>query len=126
MPELTHSPGGVQPPIPGKSAERVQAAFSNRHEVELMLNYTNLPAPVITGCADAAYVTVADLDDLLPWLEARGGRIHVSPRWEGVQVWTLHTTTPSRADGSRTTVRVSAVAPVDTAVMPEVAQAVTA
>lgn len=89
------------------TADRVWTQHRNGAEVELLLNYTNLPAPVIVPRVDAVHVMVADIDDLGVWLEQRGGTIHRSPAFEGVRMWTLHTKTDPRPDGTTIPILVS-------------------
>ncbi|NUP73205.1 MAG: hypothetical protein HOQ07_00915 [Sinomonas sp.] len=98
----------------------------NRIAVESMLNYLPLPAPTIIARQDAVYVMVADLDDLGEWLRERGGRIHRSSAADGLELWTLLTSTPERADGSSVLVRVSVPVPMGEMVQDEIAAAVAA
>ncbi|MFT2014648.1 hypothetical protein ACMA1D_02185 [Streptomyces sp. 796.1] len=78
----------------------------NRHAVRSMLDYLALPAPTIVPRADAVHIAVADVDDLAAWLYALGGTVHRGPEQDGAALWTLHTQTPRRADGSSVAVRV--------------------
>ncbi|MFF9894911.1 hypothetical protein [Streptomyces longispororuber] len=98
----------------------------NRVAVEAMLDYLPLPAPTMIPRADAVFVTVADLDDLGEWLRARGGTIHVSSAADGLELWTLLTATPLRADGSAVPVRVSVPVPMGEQVMDHIRAAVSA
>ena len=60
---------------------------------------------------------VADVDDLGEWLRALGGEVHVSPEFEGVELWTLHASTEPREDGASTRVLVSVPVPSGELVM---------
>ncbi len=111
-------------PIERLPANRWAAISDNEFAVSALLSSTNLPGPTIVSRLDAVYVSVADVDDLGQWLTELGGEIHVSPTWEGVQLWTLHTATPERADGSRVAVRVSTALPADAEVLHDVLAAV--
>lgn len=122
-------PPGVTPVMvyPLQELARQSAAVvDNRHAVEALLDYTPLPAPKMTPRPDGVFVSVADLDDLGEWLQALGGRIRRGPVFEGVAVWTLHTETAPRADGSSVAVRVSVPVLVDESVMPYIRSAVAA
>ncbi|RKN61913.1 hypothetical protein D7231_32090 [Streptomyces klenkii] len=112
--------------VTDESIEAVIARQRNARAVELLLNeHPTLPARTIVTTPDVVHVIVADPDDLEPWIAVRGGEVHVSPEWEDVQTWTLHTTTEPATDGSVTLVRVSTVvvARVE-GVLPEVRAAV--
>ncbi|WP_055696546.1 hypothetical protein [Streptomyces silaceus] len=98
----------------------------NRAAVEAMLNYVPVPAPTMIARAEAVFVMVADLDDLGVWLQARGGVIHVSSAGDGLELWTLLTTTPKRGDGSSVPVRVSVPVPMGEIVMAYILAAVVA
>lgn len=93
-------------------AERYGQTSDNRIAVESMLDYLPLPAPTVIARADAVFVTVADVDDLGAWLRERGGRIHRSSAADGLELWTLLTSTPARRDGSKVPVRVSVPVPM--------------
>jgi hypothetical protein len=97
-------------------------ASDNRFAVECLIDRTGLPAPVLVGRPDAAYVTVTDVDDLSRWLQATGGHIRVH-EWDGVQTWVLHTTAP-RPCSDPVQVRVMAVAAVDEPATHDVLEAV--
>ncbi|MFI9079175.1 hypothetical protein ACIGW8_22345 [Streptomyces sioyaensis] len=106
------------------AGRRYEATSDNRIAVESLLDATSLPAPVIVPGPDRVHVTVADIDDLAEWVLARGGRVLVSPQFEGVRTYVLITYTDQRADGSRVEVRVSCAVPEGAAVMPEISAAV--
>jgi hypothetical protein len=116
----------ILPLHPDPTMQRVLTQRANEAEVEFLLDHTRLPAPVITGRPEAVHVMVADVDDLGQWLTERGGEIHVSPPFEGVQLWMLHTTTEPRSDGSCVRVLVSAPVPAGEAVMQCIRAAVAA
>jgi hypothetical protein len=98
----------------------------NRLAVEVLLDYTGLPAPTLIPRPDAVFVVVADVDDLEKWLDALGGRIHISSAADGLELWTLLTQTEPRGDGSRVEVRVSVPVPMGSWVQDAVRQAVAA
>lgn len=85
---------------------------SNELAVAAMLDYLSLPAPTMTPRTDAVHITVTDTRDLGRWMFALGGEIHRSAGAHSVALWSLHTKTPTRADGSTVAVRVH-VAVVD-------------
>jgi hypothetical protein len=98
----------------------------NRIAVEVLLDYTPLPAPTMIARADAVFVTVADLDDLGLWLRELGGRIHVSSAGDGLELWTLLTETPPSRGRGRVPVRVSVPVPMGESVMHYIRAAVAA
>lgn len=89
----------------------------NALAVDVLIDYTQLPAPVRIPRPDSVRVMVADVDDLGEWLRELGGEIHVSPEFEGVELWTLHAQTEPAEDGSTTSVLVSVPVPVGELVM---------
>ena len=107
------------PKAPLPDAEKARALAQNRNAftVDCLIDGSNLPAPVRIPRAESVHVMVADVDDLGEWLRALGGEIHVSPVFEGVELWTLHAATEPREDGSSTTVLVSVPVPVGELVM---------
>ncbi|MFJ2000316.1 hypothetical protein [Streptomyces chartreusis] len=96
---------------------RAKAQHRNAFTVDCLIDSTSLPAPVRIPRAESVHVMVADVDDLGEWLRALGGEIHVSPEFEGVELWTLHANTEPRDDGSSTTVLVSVPVPAGELVM---------
>ncbi|MFF3730442.1 hypothetical protein ACFYXM_09015 [Streptomyces sp. NPDC002476] len=105
---------------------RLAAISDNRTAVESLLNYADLPAPTVISRPDAVYVSVADADDLLPWLNLLGGVVHRAPAWAGLELWSLTTFTPPGSSGVRVLVRVSVSVPVGEALMHEIVSAVAA
>ena len=107
------------PKAPLPDAEKARALAQNRNAftVDCLIDATGLPAPVRIPRAESVHVMVADVDDLGEWLRALGGEIHVSPEFEGVELWTLHTSTEPREDGSSTRVLVSVPVPSGELVM---------
>ncbi|MFI0233087.1 hypothetical protein [Streptomyces sp. NPDC017086] len=106
-----------QAPLPDATMARVLAQQANARELDYLLDYTSLPAPVRIPRPESVHVMLADVDDLGEWLRVLGGEIHVSPEFEGVELWTLHTTTEPREDGSATRVLVSVPVPSGELVM---------
>jgi hypothetical protein len=101
-------------------------ASDNRLAVEAMLGYLPLPAPTLIARADAVFVAVPDVDDLGEWLNALGGVIHRTSAADGLELWTLLTSTPARGNGSSVKVRVSVPVPMGEAVQDFIRQAVAA
>ena len=96
---------------------RARAEHRNALTVDCLIDSTPLPAPVRIPRAESVHVVVADVDDLGEWLRALGGEIHISPEFEGVELWTLHAETEPREDGSSTSVLVSVPVPAGELVM---------
>ncbi|MFM9629436.1 hypothetical protein ACKI10_17635 [Streptomyces galilaeus] len=104
-------------PLPDAEKSRAPAQNRNAFTVDCLIDSSNLPAPVRIPRAESVHVMVADVDDLGEWLRALGGEIHVSPEFEGVELWTLHSSTEPREDGTGTRVLVSVPVPVGELVM---------
>ena len=99
----------------------------NEFALAVFLDAHPLPAPSISPRPDGVFVTVADVDDLGPWLTALEGKIHCSPVFEGLSVWTLHAELPrGRRDDGPVAVRVSCAVLADELVMHYIRQAVKA
>lgn len=98
----------------------------NRVAIESMLDFLDLPAPTVIVRPEAVFITVDDVDDLGEWLQATGGIIHISSAADGLELWTLLTSTPKRGDGSSVPVRVSVPVPMGEQVMAFIRAAVTA
>jgi hypothetical protein len=113
-------------PLPDAEMVRALAQQKNALTVDCLIDGTNLPAPVRIPRAESVHVVVADVDDLGEWLRALGGQIHVSPEFEGVELWTLHASTEPREDGSSTAVLVSVPVPSGELVMDWIRKAVSA
>lgn len=111
-------------PLPDAEMARALAQQKNALTVDCLIDGTNLPAPVRIPRAESVHVMVADVDDLGEWLRALGGEIHVSPEFEGVELWTLHAATEPREDGSSTSVLVSVPVPAGELVMDWIRKAV--
>jgi hypothetical protein len=114
------------PKAPLPDAEKARALAQNRNAftVDCLIDRASLPAPVRIPRAGSVHVMVADVDDLGEWLRALGGEVHVSPEFEGVELWTLHTRTEPREDGSAVLVHVSVPVPAGELVMDWIRQAV--
>lgn len=104
-------------PLPDAEMARALARRQNALTVDCLIDGSGLPAPVRIPRAESVHVMVADVDDLGEWLLALGGEIHVSPEFEGVELWTLHASTEPREDDSTTTVLVSVPVPSGELVM---------
>lgn len=98
-------------------------ASDNRFAVECLTDRLGLPAPTIVTRSDVVFVMVADVDDLGVWLDVLGGAIRVTPSVDGVELWTLHTRTEPRSDGSTVPVRVSVPVPAGELVQAFIADA---
>jgi hypothetical protein len=105
------------PKAPLPDAQKTAALQQNHNAftVDCLIDRTCLPAPVRIPRPESVHVMVADVDDLGVWLRELGGEVHVSPAFEGVELWTLHTSTEPDADGVR--VLVSVPVPVGELVM---------
>ncbi|MFJ8755633.1 hypothetical protein [Streptomyces cyaneofuscatus] len=82
----------------------------NRLAVQSLIDRLGLPAPTIVARPEAVHVTLADVDDLGRWMHALGGEVRRGVEISGASLWTLHTQTPVRPDGS--TVQIRAHVPV--------------
>lgn len=111
-------------PLPDAEMARALAQQQNARTVDYLIDGSNLPAPVRIPRAESVHVMVADVDDLGEWLRALGGEIHVSPEFEGVELWTLHSSTEPREDGTSTRVLVSVPVPSGELVMSWIRSAV--
>ncbi|RRQ79367.1 hypothetical protein CQW39_09460 [Streptomyces griseofuscus] len=80
----------------------------NELAVSALLDYLPLPAAAMTPRPDAVHITVVSAHDLSHWMYDLGGRIVRDGGADGVTLWTLHTSTPERGDGSSVPIRVHA------------------
>ncbi|WP_051713632.1 hypothetical protein [Streptomyces sp. NRRL WC-3626] len=89
----------------GESAES-----SDADEAALVTaDLNSLPTGRLAAREDTTYI-FADMHELLAWLRALGGHVTHQAAGDGVTLWTLHTHTEPRRDGSRTPVLVHALA----------------
>ncbi|MGW7248859.1 hypothetical protein [Streptomyces decoyicus] len=112
-------------PIQRPSLSDFDRKASNELAVGAMLDYLSLPAPTMTPRPDAVHITVTDTRDLGRWMFELGGEIHRSAGSDGVALWTLHTKTPTRADGSTVAIRVHVAVVDGEDVLTEVRRAMT-
>ncbi|MFJ9468369.1 hypothetical protein [Streptomyces caniferus] len=98
----------------------------NELAVGAMLDYLALPAPTMTPRPDAVHITVTDARDLGAWMYVLGGTVRHSAGSDGVALWTLHTATPVRRDGSTVAIRVHVAVVDGEDVLTEVRRSVTA
>ncbi|MEH0417904.1 hypothetical protein [Streptomyces sp. B21-083] len=112
--------------MPLLDADKSRALAQNRNAftVDCLIDTTGLPAPVRIPRAESVHVMVADVDDLGEWLRSLGGEIHVSPEFEGVELWTLHASTESVRSGGLVPVLVSVPVPAGELVMDWIRKAV--
>jgi len=96
---------------------KARAQHRNAFTVDCLIDSTSLPAPVRIPRPESVHVMVADIDDLGEWLRVLGGEIHVSPEFEGVELWTLHASTESARTGDLLPVLVSVPVPAGELVM---------
>lgn len=82
----------------------------NRLAVQSVIDGLGLPAPTIVVRPDAVHITLADVDDLSQWMYELGGTVRRGVEIDGASLWTLHTETPRRGNGS--TVRILVHVPV--------------
>lgn len=127
---MTQQPTG----IPGQLFDQpnptsaVPSTISARRDNEFAFHvfhgeHPNLPAPSYSPRHDGMFINVADVDDLVPWLAKLNGEIHRSPVFEGMSLWTLHTSFPW-IGGRRIPIRVSVAVLADELVMDSVRKAV--
>lgn len=117
MTQTTRPVPPLRAPLPDAEKSRALAQNRNAFTVDCLIDRTNLPAPVRIPRPESVHVMVADVDDLGEWLRELGGEIHVSPEFEGVELWTLHANTDPCEDGSSTPVLVSVPVPAGELVM---------
>ncbi|RPK76401.1 hypothetical protein EES45_23195 [Streptomyces sp. ADI97-07] len=86
----------IEPPPPNPYA----VTSDNRLAAQTVLADMGLPAPTMVARPDAVHVTLADPDDLARWMYELGGEIRRGIEISGASLWTLHTQTPVRLDGS--------------------------
>lgn len=123
--KTTDPVSGVETPAPPSPWQRIS---DNRIAFETFRNTTPLTvnAPVVVVRPEAVFVTVADMDDLGAWLEARGGVIHRSPVFEGMQTWVLHLDIEATSYHPVIPVQVSVTVVADEPVMGDIEMAVAA
>ncbi|MEV4438203.1 hypothetical protein AB0K09_04160 [Streptomyces sp. NPDC049577] len=110
---------------PPQALSALMVQRDNAIAVDVLRDYTDLPAPTIVPRPYGVHVIVADIEELGDWLIERGGEIRISPQYDDVEVWTLHTATPALPDGSgAVVVRVSVVLPTGERVRDEIRAAV--
>ncbi|MGW5928023.1 hypothetical protein ACWF2L_17505 [Streptomyces anulatus] len=97
-------------PIEPNPPDIYAVTSDNRLAVQTVLDSTGLPAPTMVARADAVHVTLADPDDLARWMYVLGGEIRRGVEISGASLWTLHTETPVRLNG--TSVRILVHVPV--------------
>ncbi|MFF9554537.1 hypothetical protein ACF1DY_01715 [Streptomyces albus] len=95
-------------PIPRLDSRRTE---DNLRAVETAIDYLALPVATLAPRPDAVHVTVTDAHELNRWRFELGGVLRpAAPSGDGAVMLTLHTKTPTRADGSAVAVRVHAIA----------------
>lgn len=103
QPTVHHATGTAPPDhtsLMADAATNLAAITRNEGAFQSLLDSTSLPAPTWVPLPDAVYVSATDVDyELGEWLAALGGHIRVHPPADGVQLWILHTSMPTR-DGS--------------------------
>ncbi|MGW7495416.1 hypothetical protein ACWGKA_14090 [Streptomyces luteogriseus] len=109
-------------------AVQMQMLERNRLSVETECNVYGLPAGArMEAAPDAVRILATDVETLGHWLEVRGGTITVTQAGDGVQVWTLRTSTEAELPKfPPVTVLVSVLVTDDEQMMPEIRQAVAA
>lgn len=101
-----------------------QLVCDTRVAIDALLGSTGLPAPSVVVRPDEVHITVSDPDDLPLWLHALGGAVRRSPAFEGAELWTLHTCTPMRGDGTVVPIAVHTVVVEGEELLSEVTAAV--
>lgn len=97
-------------PIEPNPPDTYAITSDNRLAVQTVIDNLALPAPTLVARPDAVHITLADVDDLGQWMYALGGDIRRGIEISGASLWTLHTQTPQRLNGS--TVRILVHVPV--------------
>ncbi|MFF7452164.1 MULTISPECIES: hypothetical protein [unclassified Streptomyces] len=91
-PTLLHRPATATDSL----ETRMAMQQTNAYAVRVFLDHTPLPATSMVARPERVHVTLAEVDDLEPWLETLGGRITVREADEsGVEMWTLRTKLPA-------------------------------
>lgn len=93
-------------------ARREQLRRRNATAIQILIDTSDLRQPTAVEVRpDAVYVTVPEVEGLLPWLDELGGVVQVVDLPSGFRVWTLRATYPWLADAA-VNVRVAAVSPL--------------
>lgn len=117
----------IAAPVPQLSfAERMQLQEQNETTVRIFADIHDLPKATLVARYDAVRIFSTDMDDIGAWLYERGGTIHVSPERDGIQMWTLHTSTEAEGRIASVLVLVSVPVLADEPVMHEIRAAVSA
>lgn len=93
-------------PIEHNPPDTYAVTSDNRLAVQVVIDGFNLPAPTIVARLDAVHITLADVDDLGQWLYSLGGEVRRGIEISGASLWTLHTETPVRLNGTTVAIRV--------------------
>ncbi|MFF7365664.1 hypothetical protein [Streptomyces sp. NPDC008125] len=96
----------IEPPPPDTFA----VSSDNRLAAQTVIGTFGLPAPTLVARPDAVHISLADVDDVAQWMYALGGTMRRGIEIDGASLWTLHTETPRRGNGS--TVRILVHVPV--------------
>ncbi|MYT56911.1 hypothetical protein GTW29_09260 [Streptomyces sp. SID7834] len=97
----------------------------NRLAVQAVIDNLSLPAPTMVARPDAVHIAVASVEDLAQWMFALGGTVRRGIEISGASLWTLHTITPVRLDGTTVAIRVHVPVVSGESVLAEVRTAVT-
>ncbi|MFJ3587484.1 hypothetical protein ACIQUY_29490 [Streptomyces sp. NPDC090231] len=93
-------------PIHHTPPDTYAVTSDNRLAVQVVIDNLALPAPTIVARPDAVHITLADVDDLGQWLYSLGGEVRRGIEISGASLWTLHTETPVRLNGTTVAIRV--------------------
>ncbi|MEU7338639.1 hypothetical protein [Streptomyces sp. NPDC007074] len=83
-----------------------------------------LPTGRLIARDTAAHIFTADVYELRAWINALGGFVTRQRAGGAVTLWTLHTHTEPRSDGSTTAVLVHALSLADEDIHPDITEAV--
>jgi hypothetical protein len=87
-------------------------------------NLHGLPTGRLTARDTAAHIFTADIHELRAWINALGGFVTRQRAGGAVTLWTLHTHTEPRSDGSSTPVLVHALSLASEDVHPDITESV--
>ncbi|GAX57237.1 hypothetical protein [Streptomyces olivochromogenes] len=93
-------------------------------DAQVTADLHGLPTGRITARDTAAHIFTADIHELRAWINALGGYVTRQRAGGAVTLWTLHTHTELRSDGSSTPVLVHALSLAGEDIHPDITEAV--
>lgn len=109
---------------PNQPVTDLDRQMSAELAVAVMLDHLALPALTMKVRPGVVHITVTGARELSQWTFALGGDVVHTDGADDVALWTLHTRTPARSDGSTVPVRVHAVVVAGEDVLTEVRRGV--